>query len=129
MAAIAVDRFTSLAQPLQYNNMITRTSVHRYIIAFWIYAFIVGFVPILYKMEKVLDYAELPQCDFSSLLDGPMQLFLFCTVFGPCALTIISKYRHFWKNFKPCRKKIDFFFRIAQKNWKIDSILSLSIFL
>lgn len=46
MAAIAVDRFTSLAQPLRYNNLITHRSVERYIAALWLYAALVGFSPL-----------------------------------------------------------------------------------
>lgn len=45
MAAIAVDRFTSLAQPLRYNNLITHRSVERYIAGLWLYAGLVGTAP------------------------------------------------------------------------------------
>lgn len=48
MVAIAVDRFTSLARPLRYNNLITHSAVERYIAVFWTYSSLVGFSPLLY---------------------------------------------------------------------------------
>lgn len=95
MAAIAVDRFTSLAQPLQYNNMITRTWVHRYIVAFWIYAFVVGFVPLIHKMSANNKKNNVLLCDFTYLLDQSMQLFLFFAVLGPSAVIILGKFYFF----------------------------------
>lgn len=50
MVAIAVDRFTSLARPLRYPNLITHSSVERYIIVFWAYASLVGFTPLGYSV-------------------------------------------------------------------------------
>lgn len=46
--AIAVDRLTSLAQPLRYKNIITHSSIEKYILAFWIYAIAVGLSPLVY---------------------------------------------------------------------------------
>lgn len=46
--AIAVDRLTSLAQPLRYKNIITHSSVEKYIAVFWIYAIAVGLTPLVY---------------------------------------------------------------------------------
>ena len=46
--AIAVDRLTSLAQPLRYKNIITHSSIERYIAVFWIYALAVGSSPFVY---------------------------------------------------------------------------------
>lgn len=54
MVAIAVDRFTSLARPLRYANLITHTAVERYIVVFWIYASIVGFTPFGYAVHQGL---------------------------------------------------------------------------
>lgn len=50
MVAIAVDRFTSLARPLRYPNLITHTAVERYIIVFWAYSALVGFTPFVYAL-------------------------------------------------------------------------------
>ncbi|KAK9729142.1 7 transmembrane receptor (rhodopsin family) [Popillia japonica] len=50
MVAIAVDRFTSLARPLRYNNLITHSAIERYIIVFWIYSLLVGFTPLGYSI-------------------------------------------------------------------------------
>lgn len=50
MVAIAVDRFTSLARPLRYANLITHSAVERYITVFWIYATLVGFTPFGYAL-------------------------------------------------------------------------------
>lgn len=52
MVAIAVDRFTSLARPLRYANLITHTAVERYIAVFWAYSSIVGFTPLGYAMVQ-----------------------------------------------------------------------------
>ena len=46
--AIAVDRLTSLAQPLRYKNIITHSSIEKYIALFWIYAILVGLSPLIY---------------------------------------------------------------------------------
>jgi len=93
MAAIAVDRFTSLAQPLRYNNLITHTSVERYIAAFWLYALLVGFSPLVYSQCIAASsslYAR--SCSFVSAVASPVQLFLFCSVYGPSALILLVCY-------------------------------------
>lgn len=41
-AAIALDRLTSVAQPLRYNHFVTMSHVHRFIFLVWIYALILG---------------------------------------------------------------------------------------
>ncbi|XP_020280035.1 adenosine receptor A2b-like [Pseudomyrmex gracilis] len=46
--AIAVDRLTSLAQPLRYRNIITHSSIEKYIAVFWIYAIAVGLSPLIH---------------------------------------------------------------------------------
>ncbi|KAJ8963173.1 hypothetical protein NQ318_018638 [Aromia moschata] len=56
MVAIAVDRFTSLARPLRYNNLITHSAVERYILVFWAYASLVGFTPLGYAVYHGFDY-------------------------------------------------------------------------
>lgn len=50
MVAIAVDRFTSLARPLRYPNLITHSAVERYIAVFWAYSSLVGFTPLGYAL-------------------------------------------------------------------------------
>lgn len=93
MAAIAVDRFTSLAQPLRYNNLITHTSVERYIAAFWLYALLVGFSPLVYSQCIAASsslYAR--NCSFGSAVASPVQLLLFCSVYGPSALILLGCY-------------------------------------
>lgn len=52
MLAIAVDRFTSLARPLRYANLITHTAVERYIAVFWAYGSLVGFTPFGYAIHQ-----------------------------------------------------------------------------
>lgn len=55
MVAIAVDRFTSLARPLRYNNLITHSAVERYIVVFWAYSSLVGFTPLGYSILNQVD--------------------------------------------------------------------------
>lgn len=52
MVAIAVDRFTSLARPLRYANLITHSAVERYIAVFWAYSSLVGFTPLGYALVQ-----------------------------------------------------------------------------
>ena len=91
MAAIAVDRFTSLAQPLRYNNLITHTSVERYIAAFWLYALLVGFSPLIYS-QCIAASSSIRNCSFGSAVASPVQFFLFCSVYGPSALILLVCY-------------------------------------
>lgn len=92
MSAIAVDRFTSLAQPLRYNNLITHTSVERYIIFFWLYASFVGFSPLFYSQCVGRNSSQQPKsCSFSAIIDRPVQLFLFSMVYGPSAIILLGK--------------------------------------
>ncbi|PSN30194.1 hypothetical protein C0J52_27323 [Blattella germanica] len=94
MAAIAVDRFTSLAQPLRYNNLITHTSVERYIAAFWVYALLVGFSPLVYSqcIASANGSSSRNYCSFGSAVASPVQFFLFCSVYGPSALILLVCY-------------------------------------
>lgn len=57
MVAIAVDRFTSLARPLRYNNLITHSAVERYIAVFWTYSSLVGFSPLFYGIISGANYS------------------------------------------------------------------------
>lgn len=93
MAAIAADRFTSLAQPLRYNNLITHTSVERYIAGFWVYSIIIGFSPYFY-LNKPFDYEE-NECTFLSI-STPIQIFLFSCVYGPCTLILLACYGYIY---------------------------------
>jgi hypothetical protein len=54
--AIAVDRLTSLAQPLRYKNIITHSSIEKYIAMFWIYATAVGLSPLIYA--RIADVSQ-----------------------------------------------------------------------
>ena len=88
MSAIAVDRFTSLAQPLRYNNLITHASMERYILVFWIYSALAGCSPVLYS--HCYSNRTPQRCAFLALVERPVQLFLFCTVYGPSALILLG---------------------------------------
>ncbi|XP_008478848.1 beta-2 adrenergic receptor-like, partial [Diaphorina citri] len=90
MTAIAVDRFTSLVQPLRYNNLITHSSVERYIASFWIYSCIIGTTPIIYIQCYVVkeDFHD-TQCSFYNIIDKTLQTFLFFTVYGPCSVILL----------------------------------------
>ena len=56
--AIAVDRLTSLAQPLRYKNIITHSSVEKYIAVFWLYAIAVGLSPLIYAQITGLTHSH-----------------------------------------------------------------------
>lgn len=89
MAAISVDRFTSLAQPLRYNNLITHRSMERYILLFWVYAGLVGLSPLLYA--QCLARHTVASCSFLAVIDKPVRFFLCCAVYGPCALILMGQ--------------------------------------
>ncbi|KAL1461586.1 hypothetical protein WDU94_013468 [Cyamophila willieti] len=93
MTAIAVDRFTSLVQPLRYNNMITHSSVERYIASFWVYSCLIGTTPIIYVQCYIVKegYHD-TQCSFYNIIDKTLQTFLFFTVYGPCAVILLTCY-------------------------------------
>ncbi|KAL0269850.1 UNVERIFIED_CONTAM: hypothetical protein PYX00_007448 [Menopon gallinae] len=94
MAAIAVDRFTSLSQPLRYNDLITHTSMQRYLIGFWVYSIAVGFCPMVYIHS--LSRSINRECFFPSLVDKSVQLFLFCTIYGPCCAILVLCYAYIY---------------------------------
>lgn len=94
MTAIAVDRFTSLVQPLRYNNMITHSSVERYIASFWVYSCLMGTTPIIYTQCYAVRevFHQDAQCSFYTIIDRTLQTFLFFTVYGPCAVILLTCY-------------------------------------
>ncbi|KAI5706516.1 hypothetical protein M8J76_001195 [Diaphorina citri] len=93
MTAIAVDRFTSLVQPLRYNNLITHSSVERYIASFWVYSCIIGTTPIIYiQCYVVKEGFHDTQCSFYNIIDKTLQTFLFFTVYGPCSVILLTCY-------------------------------------
>ncbi|CAH0550503.1 unnamed protein product [Brassicogethes aeneus] len=96
MVAIAVDRFTSLARPLRYNNLITHTAVERYIAVFWAYSSMVGFTPLVYSIVSGKNYSSLGDCSFGDLVAKPVQLFMFCAVYGPSAVVLLVCYGYIY---------------------------------
>ncbi|KAE8740981.1 hypothetical protein FOCC_FOCC013507 [Frankliniella occidentalis] len=95
MAAIAVDRFTSLAQPLRYNNLITHRSVERYIAGLWLYAGLVGAAPLAARLWGAggLEASQTSACSGGSLLRPPgVAVFLLCAVYAPCVVLVVGSY-------------------------------------
>ncbi|KAB0804199.1 hypothetical protein PPYR_01169 [Photinus pyralis] len=93
MVAIAVDRFTSLARPLRYPNLITHSAVERYIAVFWAYSSLVGFTPLAYALVNgIAGNHGHDDCSFGGLVARPVQLFMFCAVYGPSALVLLVCY-------------------------------------
>lgn len=95
MVAIAVDRFTSLARPLRYNNLITHSAVERYIVVFWAYSSLVGFTPLGYSIVSGVNQST-GDCSFGGLVAKPVQLFMFCAVYGPSALVLLCCYGYIY---------------------------------
>ncbi|XP_076268742.1 adenosine receptor A2b-like [Rhynchophorus ferrugineus] len=96
IVAIAVDRFTSLARPLRYNNLITHSAVERYIVIFWIYSSLVGFSPLVYAIFLGSRKSNIPDCSFGDMVDKPVQLFMFCAVYGPSSLILLVCYGYIY---------------------------------
>ncbi|XP_017775185.1 PREDICTED: adenosine receptor A2b-like [Nicrophorus vespilloides] len=97
MVAIAVDRFTSLARPLRYNNLITHTAVERYIGVFWIFSIVVGLSPFCYySFNEAIVEAYDGHCSFGNLVARPIQLFMFCAVYGPSACILVICYGYIY---------------------------------
>lgn len=103
MTAIALDRYTSLARPLRYNNLITKTSVGRYVSIFWIYALMLGASPIVAHYAGVqgrqgdLVDQTLPSRPFVCSFDvvgQHVRIFLFCMLFAPCACVLLFSYAY-----------------------------------
>ncbi|GAB6026922.1 hypothetical protein CHUAL_013565 [Chamberlinius hualienensis] len=116
MTAIAIDRYMSLSQPLTYNNIITKTSITRFIAVFWIYSLLLSSSPILayyYTGTSVsiqgkdgviensvdtdtivpLAYSvdQLQTCSFD-MVGNYVRLFLFCMLYAPCAVIVLFCY-------------------------------------
>ncbi|GBN02522.1 hypothetical protein AVEN_31192-1 [Araneus ventricosus] len=91
ITAVAVDRCTSLASPLRYNNIITHGSVVRYIALFWIYSFLLSSFPMLYWFSAK-GATTTQNCSFTSVILWPSRLFLFSVLFVPCTLLVIGSY-------------------------------------
>lgn len=88
ITAVAVDRYTSLASPLRYNNIITHRSVGRYVSAFWIYSLLTASVPIVaWHWQDQLA----ARCSFN-VISYRVRIFLFCFLFAPCCLVIVGCY-------------------------------------
>ncbi|KAL1512729.1 hypothetical protein ABEB36_002270 [Hypothenemus hampei] len=97
MVAIAVDRFTSLARPLRYNNLITHSAVERYIVIFWFYSGLVGFTPLAYSLLiGTKKSTTVPDCSFGDMVEKPVQLFMFCAVYGPSLLVLLVCYGYIY---------------------------------
>lgn len=84
--AIAVDRFTSLAQPLRYNNMVTRRHVVRYTTAAWSAGVAAGFAPTLARL-----WTGRTGCD-ADQLDRLVAAVLAAALYVPAALTVSACY-------------------------------------
>ncbi|XP_060536264.1 adenosine receptor A2b-like isoform X2 [Cylas formicarius] len=95
MVAIAVDRFTSLARPLRYNNLITHSAVERYIVIFWVYSSLVGFSPLFYTVTLGSKQSN-ADCSFGELVEKPVQLFMFCAVYGPSSIVLLVCYGYIY---------------------------------
>ncbi|XP_035215982.1 trace amine-associated receptor 8a-like [Stegodyphus dumicola] len=91
ITAVAVDRCTSLASPLKYNNIITHGSVVRYIALFWIYSLLLSSFPLLYWFSAK-GSSITHNCSFITVVLWPSRVFLFTVLFVPCTLLVISSY-------------------------------------
>ncbi|OAD53313.1 Melanocortin receptor 5 [Eufriesea mexicana] len=92
--AIAVDRLTSLAQPLRYKNIITHSSIEKYIAAFWIYAIAVGLSPLIYAKVTGEMQPHSGNCRFGAAVLPPVRVFLVVAVWAPSALVLLACYMY-----------------------------------
>ncbi|KAG5323819.1 AA2BR protein, partial [Acromyrmex heyeri] len=92
--AIAVDRLTSLAQPLRYKNIITHSSVEKYIAVFWIYAIAVGLSPLIYAQVIGGMQSHSGNCRFDAAVLPPVRVFLVVAVWAPSALVLLGCYMY-----------------------------------
>ncbi|XP_018360776.1 PREDICTED: uncharacterized protein LOC108759708 [Trachymyrmex cornetzi] len=92
--AIAVDRLTSLAQPLRYKNIITHSSVEKYIAVFWIYAIAVGLSPLIYAQIIGGMQSHSGNCRFDAAVLPPVRVFLVVAVWAPSALVLLGCYMY-----------------------------------
>ncbi|XP_043480384.1 uncharacterized protein LOC122510054 isoform X2 [Leptopilina heterotoma] len=92
--AIAVDRLTSLAQPLRYKNIITHSSIEKYIAVFWIYAIAVGLSPLIYDQFATREQIKSEICRFGVAIVPPIRIFLVMAVWAPSALILLGCYMY-----------------------------------
>ncbi|XP_017890244.1 uncharacterized protein LOC108631058 [Ceratina calcarata] len=92
--AIAVDRLTSLAQPLRYKNIITHSSIEKYIAVFWIYAIAVGLSPLIYAEIAGETQPHSGSCRFAAAVLPPVRVFLVIAVWAPSALVLLACYMY-----------------------------------
>ncbi|XP_051175669.1 uncharacterized protein LOC127290888 [Leptopilina boulardi] len=92
--AIAVDRLTSLAQPLRYKNIITHSSIEKYIAVFWIYAIAVGLSPLIYDQFAAREQNKSESCRFGEAISPPIRIFLVVAVWAPSALILLGCYMY-----------------------------------
>ncbi|CAL7950057.1 unnamed protein product [Xylocopa violacea] len=92
--AIAVDRLTSLAQPLRYKNIITHSSIEKYIAVFWIYAIAVGLSPLIYAEVAGETQPHSGNCRFGAAVLPPVRVFLVVAVWAPSALVLLGCYMY-----------------------------------
>lgn len=93
MAAIALDRFTSLAQPLRYNNLVTHTSAQRHVLVLWVCSLLAGFSPLLHSGCQ---QSPPPTHCSSTVLDLNLLGVLFLLVHGPCAAILLGCYAYIY---------------------------------
>ncbi|XP_012216859.1 uncharacterized protein [Linepithema humile] len=93
--AIAVDRLTSLAQPLRYKNIITHSSIEKYIAIFWIYAIAIGLSPLIYaQVTGRVQQSHSGSCRFDAAVLPPVRVFLVVAVWAPSALVLLGCYMY-----------------------------------
>ncbi|XP_065563773.1 adenosine receptor A2a-like isoform X2 [Artemia franciscana] len=82
MVAIAIDRFTALAQPLKYNNLLTYKYAGRYVILTWIFSLVTSFSPV------VLWGGKTDICS-SQLIPQNLQIVLILIVYLPGSAVLV----------------------------------------
>ena len=100
MAGIAVDRARSLAMPLHYRTSLTHKMVGRHVAGFWIYALLLGSLPILWyyldsSVEQSTRAMESHRCSFH-LISPFVFICIFSLMFGPCQIIMILCYIYIW---------------------------------
>ncbi|XP_064489938.1 adenosine receptor A2b-like [Ornithodoros turicata] len=87
-AAVALDRCTSLALPLTYNNLITHRTASRTVAFIWTYSFAVASAPMLFLCLLPPSRAF---CSFR-MVSVPARAILVCSLYLPCLLVMVSSY-------------------------------------
>ncbi|CAL8114008.1 unnamed protein product [Orchesella dallaii] len=80
-AAVALDRLTSVAQPLRYNHFVTMSHVHRFIVVYWLYAVLLGIL-----LTVVVSDTR------AQVVIAWLSVFLY----GPCLLSAIMSYTYIY---------------------------------